>query len=115
MKNLKLNIRFLIIFILLTTFYTAEIYSQNNDDNKKGTRTIYLVRHGYYDEADTRDEDVGKELTPLGIAQARLVASRLKGMPIEFSSLTSSTMTRARQTAMIINESFPELTLNQSP
>lgn len=104
-----------LLIIFFTTFYTAEIYSQNNDTGKKGTRTIYLIRHGYYDEADTRDEFVGKELTPLGIAQARLVAARLKAIPIEFSSLTSSTMTRARQTAMIINESFPELTLNQSP
>ena len=113
MKNINLTLH--IFFILLTTFYTTETHSQNNDADKNGTRTIYLIRHGYYDEADTRDEYVGKELTPLGIAQARLVAARLKGMPIEFSSLISSTMTRARQTAMIINESFPELTLNQSP
>jgi serine/threonine-protein phosphatase PGAM5 len=35
-------------------------------------------------------------------------------MGIEFNSLTSSTMTRARQTAMIINEDFPELVLQQS-
>ena len=35
-------------------------------------------------------------------------------MKIEFNSLTSSTMTRARQTGMIINEDFPELELQQS-
>ena len=47
-----------------------------------------------------------KKLLRLGIAQARLLSHRLKGMPVEFTSLTSSTMTRARETAMIINEDF---------
>lgn len=112
MKNLKF--KSLLIILLLTISFAGSIHSQTNDAEKKGTRTIYLIRHGYYDEADTRDEYVGKELTPLGIAQARLVASRLKGMPIEFSSLISSTMTRARQTAMIINQDFPELELKQN-
>ena len=57
---------------------------------------------------------IGKELTPLGIAQTRLLAARLKAMPVKFTSLISSTMTRARQTAMIINQEFPELELKQN-
>jgi len=35
-------------------------------------------------------------------------------MQVKFTSLISSTMTRARQTAMIINQEFPELELKQS-
>ncbi len=36
-------------------------------------------------------------------------------MPIAFSSLTSSTMTRARQTAQVIGRDFPGLELKQEP
>lgn len=79
------------------------------------TRTIYLVRHGNYDSAQKGDEDVVKGLTPLGVAQARLVAARLAGMPVTFSSLTTSPMTRARQTAVVVNQSLPQLKLEVSP
>ncbi|MBK7631766.1 MAG: histidine phosphatase family protein [Ignavibacteriales bacterium] len=112
MKSYK-NKSLLIILLLIISF-VGNIYGQNNDADKKGTRTIYLIRHGQYDEADERDEFIGKELLPLGIAQTRLLAARLKAMPVKFSSLTSSTMTRARQTAIIINQEFPELKLKQN-
>lgn len=104
-----IQIIFLFLFVL-----PFNLYSQSSSEEQKGTRTIYLIRHGEYDQADTTDSDIGKKLTPLGIAQARLVSTRLKGIPIEFTSLTSSTMTRARETAMVINEDFPELKLRQS-
>ncbi len=78
-------------------------------------RTIYLVRHGEYDLKPQGDEDVINGLTPLGFSQARLIAARLRGMPVEFSSLTSSTMTRARQTAQVIGQSFPQLKLQTTP
>lgn len=109
----KINIKPILIIFLLTISLFGKIYSQNNNSEKKGTRTIYLIRHGHYDEADERDEYTGKGLTPLGIAQARLVSARLEAMPVKFTSLISSTMTRARQTAMIINQEFPELKLKQ--
>jgi serine/threonine-protein phosphatase PGAM5 len=80
-----------------------------------GVRTIYLIRHGEYDIEDEADPFVGKGLVPLGVAQARLVAARLRGMPIDFTSLWSSTMTRARQTALVIAEEFPDLGLHISP
>ena len=102
-----------IISLLLLLILSAVSYSQN--DTQTGIRTIYLIRHGDYDQSDTSDAEVGKKLTPLGIAQARLLSNRLKGMEVEFTSLTSSTMTRARETAMVINEVFPELKLQQSP
>ncbi len=102
-------ITYFLLFLVLSTVS----YSQSN--TQTGTRTIYLIRHGEYDQKDTSDSDIGKKLTPLGIAQARLLSNRLYGMPVEFTSLTSSTMTRARETAMVINEVFPELKLQQSP
>ena len=79
-----------------------------------GVRTVYLIRHGDYDHEDDRDSEVGKELLPLGVAQARILASRLRGMPVDFSSLHSSTMTRARQTAMVIGAEFPDLVIMNS-
>ncbi len=86
------------------------------DEAKKsdGVRTIYLIRHGEYDNDDERDPDVGKGLVPLGVAQARLVGARLRGMPVTFTSLHSSMMTRARQTAVVIGEEFPDLQLQSS-
>ncbi len=108
------NFLLLIIFLLISTIFSSFVFCQNSDSNKKGTRTIYLIRHGQYDQSDERDEFTGKVLTPLGIAQTRLLSTRLKVMSVEFSSLTSSTMTRARQTAMIINQDFPELELKQN-
>jgi len=79
-----------------------------------GVRTVYLIRHGEYDYADQRDPDVGKALVPLGIAQARIVGARLRGLPVEVSSLHSSTMTRARQTALVIGEDLPDLEIQTS-
>jgi len=80
----------------------------------KGIRTIYLIRHGDYAPQDDNIPDSLNVLTPLGIAQARFVSTRLKSMNINFSSLISSTMTRAKQTAEVINKDFPELVPEQS-
>jgi serine/threonine-protein phosphatase PGAM5 len=79
-----------------------------------GARYLYLVRHGYYDYEDERDADVGKALVPLGVAQARIVSGRLRALPVEMTALYSSTMTRARQTAAVIHEDFPELEWKKS-
>lgn len=83
-------------------------------EHADGVRTVYLIRHGDYDSEDEADPFTGKELVPLGVAQARLVGSRLRGMPVEFASLWSSTMTRARQTALVIGEEFPDLEIQTS-
>ncbi len=108
----KIVYTFLIpITVVLIIVTTPGILGQENETT--GIRTIYLIRHGDYNHKDERDADVGKELIPLGIAQARLVASRLKSLPVKITSLISSTMTRARQTAMIINHEFPKLDLQK--
>lgn len=111
MKNK--NIFIIIIPLLVFIFFTGS-FSQNINDGEKGIRTIYLIRHGEYNQTDTSDSDIGKKLTPLGIAQARLLSARLKAIPVQFTLLTSSTMTRARETALVINEDFPKLKLHQS-
>ncbi|NNG25908.1 MAG: hypothetical protein HKM87_00145 [Ignavibacteriaceae bacterium] len=115
--------RFLLISYLSTFKFTSLIHIafaliivistavQAQDSETTGIRTIFLIRHGDYNHQDERDADVGKELIPLGIAQARLVAARLKSLPIKINILISSTMTRARETAIIINREFPELEL----
>jgi len=74
-------------------------------------RTIILIRHGEYEHDRECDEDVGCGLVALGRQQAHLVAARLKGLPIEFTSIQASAMTRARQTGAIIAEYFPGLDL----
>ncbi len=114
MKNRKhsASLTFLLAVAIL---FPASAAGQMAETAKKGTRTIYLVRHGQYDHADKRDEFTGRELVPLGIAQARLLAARLRAMPVRFSSLTSSTMTRARQTAQVIGREFTGLELKQDP
>ncbi|MDH3267947.1 MAG: histidine phosphatase family protein [Ignavibacteria bacterium] len=112
MKNR--NFLTLIVLLLICILLSPVTCGQINNSEKNGGRTIYLIRHGEYNQADTSDSDLGKELTPLGIAQARLLSARLKSMPIKFTSLFSSTMTRAKQTTQIINDDFPELNIKES-
>lgn len=103
--------------ILMVTAGAVEAFAQEPVDppgGGDGVRMLYLIRHGYYDHEDDADPDVGKALVPLGVAQARLVAARLRSLPVEFTALFSSTMTRARQTAFVIQEDFPELEVQQT-
>ena len=111
------NIRSLILLSATIIVFGANhsnLFAQENDTKTKGVRTLYLIRHGQYDHDDDRDPDIGKALVPLGIAQSKLVAGRLNSLSAKMSSLTSSTMTRGRQTAMIINQDFPDLELQQT-
>ena len=105
---------FAFIILSLATFSFINSTQISAQQKSKGVRTLYLIRHGDY--APQRDDipDSAMVLTPLGIAQARLVAERLKSMNIKFNSLISSTMTRAIQTAEVINNDFPELKPEQS-
>lgn len=112
-KNGSLRIAVVGILLGLITI-AGSVDPAYSGEEKTGVRTIYLIRHGHYDHNDDRDPDVGKALHPLGIAQARLVAARLKSIPAKMTSLHSSTMTRARQTALVIGEDFPELKLQQT-
>jgi serine/threonine-protein phosphatase PGAM5 len=76
------------------------------------TRTLILVRHGAY--AGHSDSPDGPSITPLGVAQAHLVGERLRSLPTSITSITTSTMTRARQTATVIQESLRGVPLRES-
>jgi serine/threonine-protein phosphatase PGAM5 len=78
------------------------------------TRTLYLIRHGNADYSVKGDETVVNGLTPLGIAQARLTAARLRGLPVKCTSLVASPLTRARETGQIIQQEL-QLPLQISP
>jgi serine/threonine-protein phosphatase PGAM5 len=80
-----------------------------------GTRTLYLVRHGLYDQDDPRDEAVGKGLTDAGRAQARMTGARLAALGVPFDTLWASPFTRARETAEIIAQSLSGLTPRLAP
>ena len=77
-------------------------------------RTLYLVRHGAYVADRTADPKFGPGLTPLGVAQARLIAARLDGSGVTFDSMTSSTLLRARETAAVMHETLTSVPLAQS-
>ena len=70
-----------------------------------GARTIVLVRHGNYTADDKVDPKLGPGLSPLGVAQARMVGARLAPMP--FEALYASPMQRARDTADMIGAERP--------
>jgi serine/threonine-protein phosphatase PGAM5 len=74
-------------------------------------RNLYLIRHGEYVKEKDCDEDTCCALDALGRQQARLVAARLDAMPVGFTSLQASAMTRARQTGEIIAAQLPEVPL----
>lgn len=74
-----------------------------------GCRTLYLVRHGLYDQSDPRDEATGQGLVPIGREQARLTGARLASLGVRFSALIASPLTRARETADIIAAALPGL------
>ena len=80
-----------------------------------GTRTLYLIRHSLYDEADPRDEAVGQGLTEAGRTQAQLTGARLAALGVSFDTLWTSPFTRARETAAIIAQSLPGLSPRIAP
>jgi serine/threonine-protein phosphatase PGAM5 len=70
-------------------------------------RTLYLIRHGEYVHDEGCDEDTGCGLDRLGRHQAALAGDFLASLGIGFTSLQSSSMTRARETAAIIASRLP--------
>jgi len=77
-------------------------------------RTIVLVRHGHY-VSDPKDPSPGPGLSPIGVAQAKLAAARLAGMPGSFDALLASPMTRAHETARVIDAELPDVAVQVVP
>ena len=77
-------------------------------------RTVILVRHGHY-VPDPKDSSPGPGLSPLGIAQAKLAAARLAGLPGTFDAFRASPMTRAHETAKVIAAELPGVSLEIAP
>ena len=92
------------VLLLLSLFVASESCAQGATPGAgaappaQGLHFIYVIRHGWYDASDPRDERVGKGLDSLGHQQARLTAERLAALPIHIDRLVSSTFTRAAQT-----------------
>ncbi|HEY46861.1 MAG: hypothetical protein AMJ88_06895 [Anaerolineae bacterium SM23_ 63] len=89
-------------------------------------RTILLVRHGEYqlDEITRLDHNLTMEqhyelhkeeggLTPRGKKQAKLTAKRLRSHLID--AIHSSSLRRALETAELITQAFPGITIQTSP
>jgi serine/threonine-protein phosphatase PGAM5 len=75
---------------------------------KPALREIVLVRHGNYTADASIDEKIGPPLSSLGVAQAHLVAARLRGELQDPGAMYVSPMQRARDTAAAIGAEFPE-------
>lgn len=70
-----------------------------------GKRVLYLVRHGQYINQSAPPDEPDGSLTALGQDQARLLAERIKDLPI--CIIHSSTLKRARETAEILAGALP--------
>ncbi|MFO7610569.1 MAG: histidine phosphatase family protein [Candidatus Krumholzibacteriia bacterium] len=100
-------LRLLAVFLAVTTAAPAVLAVLPTDEAP--VRTVWLIRHGEYEHGvDTPDEG---GLVALGRQQARLLAARLDGYPVAFTSIQASTMNRARETAEIVGAHFPGLEL----
>ncbi|XP_017756880.1 PREDICTED: serine/threonine-protein phosphatase PGAM5, mitochondrial-like [Eufriesea mexicana] len=87
--------------------------NQNTYDKQLISKTtkvmhhIILIRHGQYNvEAKT---DADRTLTNLGRQQADATGKRLQELGLPYTSLIHSTMTRAQETAEIIEKTLPNV------
>ena len=69
------------------------------------TRHLILIRHGQYNLDGKTDDE--RYLTPLGREQAKLTGERIANLNLPLTSIVSSTMTRAQETASLIRPSLP--------
>lgn len=82
---------------------TEEKYQDQLEKQKcKAIRHIFLIRHGQYFLKGSNDGE--HRLTDLGLEQAKCTGKRLESLGINFDSLISSTMTRAVETAELIQK-----------
>src|SRR5690349_6493385 len=70
----------------------------------KGTRYLYLIRHGIYDRDSTADDVAGNGINQMGREQAAYAGARLAHLPITITSLVSSHFKRAVETADVVGQ-----------
>lgn len=71
------------------------------------TRHLILIRHGQYNTSGRNDKE--RILTELGRKQAEWTAQRLKEFKFPYTEVIKSTMTRAQETAQIIQACLPNV------
>jgi serine/threonine-protein phosphatase PGAM5 len=103
----------LFVFASVTTVSAASA-PQGTETPEPAARTILLIRHGAY-VADPANLSPGPGLSPLGVAQARLAAARIAGLPGTPDALFTSPMTRAHETAKVIADELPAVPLEIVP
>ena len=87
--------------------------SSNESDTQKSlvvtrptaTRHLILIRHGQYNLDGKTDDE--RYLTPLGCEQAKSTGERIANLNLPLTSIVSSTMTRAQETANLIRPFLP--------
>ena len=94
-RSLPLRLLVILLFAL-----APQVFAQKAPDVAPAPRTIILVRHGAY-QSDPADPSPGPGLLPVGVAQAKLAASRLAASG-KFDAVFASPMTRAHETARVI-------------
>lgn len=77
----------------------------------KATRNLILIRHGQCDLRNPVDSE--RVLTALGRKQAGFTAERLAKLKVPIDKIVCSTMTRAQETANIIQDCFPKVPLEK--
>lgn len=83
-------------------------YNENLTKNKsKAVRHIILIRHGQYNLSGKTDK--ARILTELGEKQALTTGERLKELGLPYTNIIRSTMTRATQTATLIQKYLPDV------
>jgi len=92
--------RGLFLLVVVVCASASPAFAQKAAGSPPMGRTIFLVRHGAY-QADPANPSPGPGLLPVGVAQAKLAASRLAAMG-KFDAVLSSPMTRAHETARVI-------------
>lgn len=79
----------------------------------KAVRHLLLIRHGNYNMSGKSDEE--RVLTDLGRKQAKFTGLRLQELALPYSRVIRSTMTRAKETAEIIQNSLPSVPVSDCP
>ncbi|MBK4729885.1 phosphohistidine phosphatase SixA [Oxynema sp. CENA135] len=78
-------------------------------------KRIYFIRHGIAADRTDYERDADRPLTEEGFRKTRQIARRLEQLGLHFDRLLTSPLTRARQTAEILQEQGLSDTLEEYP